>query len=121
MTTRCHSRSLVVSCCHSLLLVVPLVVTSCHSSCYHSLSLDVSVICPVINDSSKTSNDQKKTFACPLQSNALTKLKIFQEKYGPLLQLIYPVTLLKRDSIKEILLLNVPTFFWGGGGGYFAK
>ena len=30
-----------------------------------------------INDSRKRSNNQKKTFACALQSNALTKLKIF--------------------------------------------
>ena len=82
MTTRCHSRSLAISCCHSLLLVVPLVVTSCHSS-YHLLSLEVSLACPVINDSRKTSNDQKKTFACALQSNALTKLKIFQGNVDP--------------------------------------
>ena len=44
-TTRCHSLSLVVILCHSLSLVV----IRCHSL-YHSLSLDVPLVCLFIND-----------------------------------------------------------------------
>ena len=83
MTTHpCHSWSLAITCCHSLLLVIPLVVTSCHSS-YHSLSFNFT---PCITRllfyqqlPRNTSNDQKETCACALKSDALTKLKLFQE------------------------------------------
>ena len=63
MVTRCHSLSfvvpLVVTRCHSLSLVVPLVVIRCHSLSFvvtrcttrcHSLSLDVPLVCLLIND-----------------------------------------------------------------------
>ena len=64
MITCCHSLSLVVfvvSCCttrchslyHSLSLVVPIAVTRCTTRChsmYHSLSLDVSLVCLFINN-----------------------------------------------------------------------
>ena len=63
MVTRCHSLSfvvpLVVTRCHSLSLVVPLVVIRCHSLYHslslvvircHSLSLDVPLVCLFIND-----------------------------------------------------------------------
>ena len=67
MVTRCHSLSfvvpLVVTRCHSLSLVVPLVVIRCHSLSFvvtrcttrcHSLSLDVQLVCLFINDRSET-------------------------------------------------------------------
>ena len=40
MTNLCHSLSFIVTCCNSLSLVVPVLVTSCHSL-YHSLSFVV--------------------------------------------------------------------------------
>ena len=40
VVTRCHSLSLVATCCHSLSLVVPFVVTRCTKRC-HSLSFVV--------------------------------------------------------------------------------
>ena len=73
-------------------LLLPFIVTLFCTRClvailrttrYHSLSLDLSLVCPVINDSRKASIDQKKIFACALQSNALTKLKIFHENVDP--------------------------------------
>ena len=98
MTIRSRSRSLAISCCHSLLLVVPLVVTSCYPS-YHLLSFVVTWY--------------------------ITRLSCYQwlfpRKCGPLLHLILPETLLKRDSIMDILSLNVLTFFSEGGGSYFTK
>ena len=109
MTTRCHSRSLAVSCFHLLLLIVSLVVPSCHSSntrC-HSLSLDVPLVCPVINDSRKTFNDQKKTFAYALQSNALTKLKNSQENMDPCFNL-------KTGLHHRHIIAECSDFFWGG-------
>ena len=48
-TICCHSLSLIAICCHSLPFVVPLVVICCHSL-YHSLSLDVPLVCLFIND-----------------------------------------------------------------------
>ena len=53
VVTRCHSLSLVVIRCHSLSyslsFVVPLVVIRSHSL-YHSLSLNVLLVCLFIND-----------------------------------------------------------------------
>ena len=95
MTIRSHSRSLAISCCHSLLLVVPLVVTSCYSS-YHLLSFVVT------------------WYSTRLSCSCYQWL--FPRKCGPLLHLILPETLLKRDSIMDILSLNVLTFFSEGGG-----
>ena len=67
-TTGCHLLSLVVTCCHSLSLVVPLFVTRCTTPChslpfvvllavicchslYHSLSLDIPLVCLFIKQS----------------------------------------------------------------------
>ena len=59
-TTRCHSLSLVVplvvTCCSTrchLLSLVVFVVTRCTTRC-HSLSLDVLLVCLFINDQKKT-------------------------------------------------------------------
>ena len=70
---RCHSLSLVVTLCHSLLIVVPLVVTRCNTRwhslslvfirchpLYYSLSLDVSPVCLFLNDPKKLSKKMKK-------------------------------------------------------------
>ena len=49
----CHSLSLVVTLCHSLYHLLSFVVIRCHSlyhSLYHSLSLDVPLVCLFIND-----------------------------------------------------------------------
>ena len=73
-TTRCHSRSLTITYCRSLLLIVPLVLLVaifCTTLC-DSLSFNLSLVCFFITDPKKTSNNQMKTFACALQSNALT-------------------------------------------------
>ena len=48
-TTCCHSLSLVVTCCHSLYQSLPLVVPLVVIRC-HSLSFDVSLVCLFIND-----------------------------------------------------------------------
>ena len=54
-TIRCYSLSLDATLCHSLPLVVPLVVIRCHSlsfvvNRYHSLPLDILLVCIFIND-----------------------------------------------------------------------
>ena len=49
----------------------------------HSLSLDVSLVCPVINDSRKTSNDQKKTFVCALKVMLWRNWKYSRKMWTP--------------------------------------
>ena len=66
VVTRCHSLSFVVTRCHLLSIVVSRCITRCHSLChsssfvvihshslYHSLSLDVSLVCLFINNPCK--------------------------------------------------------------------
>ena len=57
MVTRCHSLSLVVTCCTTRCHSLSLVVIRCHSL-YNSLSRDVPPVCLFINDLPKVSNNE---------------------------------------------------------------
>ena len=69
---RDHSLSLVAIHCRSLFHLFSLVAIL-RTTRFNLFSIDVSLVCPFINDSMKTSNE---TFAYALQSNVLTKLKL---------------------------------------------
>ena len=121
-----HSFSLAVTrcitCCHSLSIVVPLIVIKCHSlyttRCY-SLSLDILLVWLFINDPKKTSQEQKKAFACALQNETenLTKLKMWNPTSANLICDFIKMVLhhkhISTFSFGKAISVNSSDYLWG--------